>query len=231
MGEQKRDDWQRDMEGGHTHSRAQILTGPLTLRHKPCLLGHGSAQLVAGKAAIGALESLCKIAVVARDGEGSRVGCLVHCDPHFLLGFEVDTIPGPAKPGGTEGPGGTSPAMMGGWGKPRGVGHSLYLGCPSGLTLEADFISGKDHHAPWRLSRDHRRLHHYRQGGEGHQAQFDTPEQWDGVGTKQQDPQAVWTGHRSKCGDNHNRDRKRMTGQSTPFPGSPQKQDAEKVAM
>lgn len=112
------------------------------------------------------------------------MGCLVHCDPHFLLGFEVDTIPGPAKPGGTEGPGGTSPAMMGGWGKLRGVGHSLYLGCPSGLTLEADFISGKDHHAPWRLSRDHRRLHHYRQGGEGHQAQSNTPEQWDGGGHK-----------------------------------------------
>lgn len=73
---------------------------PRTLSHKLDLMGHGSAQLIAGKAAIGALESLSKVAVVAGDDEGARVGCLVHSHTQFLLGFEVDAIPSPAKPVG-----------------------------------------------------------------------------------------------------------------------------------
>ena len=63
-------------------------------------MGHGSAQLVAGKAAIGALEALGEVAAVARDAEGARMGCLVHSHAQFLSGFEQDAIPSPAKPVG-----------------------------------------------------------------------------------------------------------------------------------
>lgn len=63
-------------------------------------MGHGSAQLVAGKAAIGALEALGEVAAVARDAEGARMGRLVHGHAQFLSGFEEDAIPSPAKPVG-----------------------------------------------------------------------------------------------------------------------------------
>lgn len=76
---------------------------PRTLGHELDLVGHGSAQLVAGKAAIGALEPLGKVAVVASDGERARVGCLMHSHTQFLFGFEVDTIPSPAEPVGRKG--------------------------------------------------------------------------------------------------------------------------------
>lgn len=71
---------------------------PRTLGHELDLMGHGSAQLIAGKAAIGALEPLGKVAVVAGDGEGAGVGRLVHGHAQLLLGFEVDAISSPAEP-------------------------------------------------------------------------------------------------------------------------------------
>lgn len=73
---------------------------PRTLGHELDLVGHGGAQLVAGKAAIGALEALGKVAAVARDAEGARMGHLVHDHAQFLSGFEEDAIPSPAKPVG-----------------------------------------------------------------------------------------------------------------------------------
>lgn len=86
---------------------------PRTLSHELDLVGHGGAQLIAGKAAIGALEPLGKVAVVAGDGERARVGCLVHSHTHFLLGFEVDAIPSPAEPVGRKGLRGLRPLEPG----------------------------------------------------------------------------------------------------------------------
>lgn len=82
---------------------------PRTLGHELDLVGHGGAKLIAGKAAIGALEPLGKVAVVARDGEGARVGLLVHGHTQFLLGFEVNAIMSPAEPVGRKGLRGRSP--------------------------------------------------------------------------------------------------------------------------
>lgn len=61
---------------------------------------HGGAQLVAGKAAIDALEALGEVAAVACDAEGARMGRLVHDHAQFLFGFEEDAIPSPAKSAG-----------------------------------------------------------------------------------------------------------------------------------
>lgn len=66
-------------------------------------MGHGGTQLIAGKAAIGALEPLSKVAVVAGDGEGTRVRSLMHGHTQLLFGFEVDTIPSPTEPVGRKG--------------------------------------------------------------------------------------------------------------------------------
>lgn len=82
---------------------------PRTLSHELDLVGHGGAQLIAGEATIGALEPLGKVAVVACDGEGARMGCLVHGHTQFLLGFEVDAISGPAEPVGRKGLRGLKP--------------------------------------------------------------------------------------------------------------------------
>lgn len=82
---------------------SQAPAAPRTLSHELDLMGHGRAQLIAGKAAVGALEPLGKVAVVARDGEGARMRCLVHGHTQFLLGFEVDAIPSPAEPVGRKG--------------------------------------------------------------------------------------------------------------------------------
>lgn len=51
------------------------LTACGTLSQKLDLLGHGGAQLIAGKAAIGALETLGKGAVIVGDGEGATLRC------------------------------------------------------------------------------------------------------------------------------------------------------------
>ena len=86
-----------------------VPAAPRTLGHEPDLMGHGGAQLIAGKAAVDALEPLGKVAVVARDGEGARVGRLVHGHTQLFLGFEVDTIPRPAEPVGGKRPRGLRP--------------------------------------------------------------------------------------------------------------------------
>lgn len=87
-------------------------------------MGHSSAQLIAGKAAIDALESLGK-AVVARDGEGARVGCLMYSHTQFFLGLEVDSILCPAEPVGRKGLRGYRSWHQGqGLGQVRGKGVS-----------------------------------------------------------------------------------------------------------
>lgn len=82
---------------------SQAPAAPRTLGHELDLMGHGCAQLIAGKAAVGALEPLGKVAVVADDGEGAGMQGLVHGHTQFLLGFEVDTVPSPAEPVGRKG--------------------------------------------------------------------------------------------------------------------------------
>lgn len=82
---------------------SQAPAAPRTLGHELDLMGHGRAQLIAGKAAVGALEPLGKVAVVARDGEGARMWRLVHGHTQLFLGFEVDAIPSPAEPAGRKG--------------------------------------------------------------------------------------------------------------------------------
>lgn len=76
-------------------------------------MGHGGAQLIAGKAAIGALKPLGKVAVVAGDGEGAGVGRLVHSHTQLLPGFEVDTISSPAEPVDRKGLRGPKPWNLG----------------------------------------------------------------------------------------------------------------------
>lgn len=93
-----------------------IPVAPRTLGHELDLMGHGSAQLIAGKAAIGALEPLGKVAVVARDGEGAGVERLVHGHTQFLVGFEVDAIPSPTEPAGRKGLRGSKP-----WNQQQGL--------------------------------------------------------------------------------------------------------------
>lgn len=95
-------------------------------------MGHGSAQFIASKAEIGALEPVDKVAVIASDGEGARVGHLVHGHTQLLFGFEVDTIMSPTE---------------------------LHFRFAAGLTLEAYVICGEDNQAPWRLFHDDRWLH------------------------------------------------------------------------
>ena len=97
-----------------------VSAAPRTLGHELDLVGHGGAQPVAGKAAIGALKALGEVAVVACDGEGARVGGLVHGHTQLLLGFEEDTVPSPAEPAGRKRLRGLrSGAQDRGWHRPR----------------------------------------------------------------------------------------------------------------
>lgn len=124
-----------------------VPAAPRTLGHELDLVGHGGAQLVAGKAAIGALKTLGEVAVVARDGEGARVGGLVHGHTRLLLGFEEDAVPSPAEPAGRNRLRGLRPGTQDrswhrprqgckppgapgmGWGRARTKGDEGDLGC------------------------------------------------------------------------------------------------------
>lgn len=117
---------------------SQAPAVPRTLSHELDLVRHGGAQLIAGKAAVGALEPLGEVAVVARDGEGAGMGRLVHGHTRFLLGFEVDAVPSPAEPVGRKGLRGRRPWNPG-QGLAQAGGHVASSQGPRGWAVQ-----GKD---------------------------------------------------------------------------------------